>query len=73
MLTFDELMTEIKSIQDAIESVEVKGHNNREYLEVAYSKCNALLSLIAQTVQELQQNQNGSKQQFEEGNLSEKG
>lgn len=73
MLTFDELINEITDIQEAIELVEIKGHTNRENLDFAYNKCCKLLSLISQTVQELQSNQNGSKNQLEEGNLSEKG
>ena len=73
MLTFDDLITDIRSIQEAIELVEVKGRTNRENLDFAYDKCCKLLSMITQTVQELQHNQNGSKNQLDEGNLSEKG
>ena len=65
MPTLNDLITEIKAIQDAIELVEVKGYANREYLNFAYSKCANLISVLKKTIEQLESNQNGSVNESE--------
>ena len=54
MTTLGEIINEISKIRDTLDTVEVKGYENRVRLNDAYEKCSNLIEVIVKAVQELQ-------------------
>lgn len=72
MLTLDGLIIELEAIRNFLDQVEVKGQANRAALSLCYDKCSNLIADITAIINEAK-NQNGSANQGEEVNISEKG
>lgn len=64
MLTLGDIINELNEVKKLIDSVEVKGYENMHLMMVAYERCSALVTVITQTVQELQ---NAGNNQSTEG------
>ena len=61
MSTLQDIINEIMKIREAIDQIEVKGHQNRTLLSYAYGKCDGLIEAIQETERRiLNENQNGS-------------
>lgn len=63
MQTLYEFGMEVARVREAIDSIEVRGHENASLVEYAFNKCNDIIAAINSVVQ--QQNQNG-----EEGDMN---
>ena len=60
MMTLGEIINEISKIQTAIDSVEVRGYENRKHLNAAYERCSNLITAINQVAQEIQNGGNSA-------------
>ena len=59
MQTLYEFGMEVARVREAIDSIEVRGHENASLVEYAFNKCNDIIAAINSVVQ--QQNQNGEE------------
>ena len=71
MQTLYEFGMEVTRVREAIDSIEVRGHENTSLVEYAFNKCNDIIAAINSVVQ--QQNQNGeegARDLAEEGDMN---
>ena len=71
MQTLYEFGMEVTRVREAIDSIEVRGHENASLVEYAFNKCNDIIAAINSVVQ--QQNQNGeegARDLAEEGDMN---
>ena len=71
MQTLYEFGMEVARVREAIDSIEVRGHENASLVEYAFNKCNDIIAAINSVVQ--QQNQNGeegARDPAEEGGMN---
>ena len=61
MLTLGDIINEITKIQNAIDGIEVKRHENRQLLEFAYERCGRLIASINQAATEIQNGGNSTE------------
>lgn len=54
MLTLADIRNQIFKIREAIDGVEVKGHENRSLASYAYQLCNDLIEALNETAHEIQ-------------------
>ena len=54
MTTLGEIINEVSKIRGMLDSVEVKGYENRRRLNIAYEGCTSLINAINQAAQEIQ-------------------
>lgn len=61
MLTLGEIINRITRIRNTIDLIEVKRHENRELLDVAYDECTNLINSINQAANEIQNGGNSTE------------
>ena len=67
MNTLYDLGMEVSHIREALDSLEVKGHNNVSLLNYAFNKCNEIIEALNKIVQSISENQNGSEEVKSDG------
>ena len=70
MQTLYEFGMEVTRVREAIDSIEVRGHENASLVEYAFNKCNDIIAAINSVVQQNQNGEEGARDLAEEGDMN---